>query len=304
MRYHVLINANSGTTLKVGQSEIEKTLREHLHIETLDFLEGEALFQRMEELMETPYPMLIGGGDGSMARAAQIHMAAKKPFGILPFGTMNLLARDLDIPVEFYDSVKAYKETQVVSIDAAMANDQVFLCCAAFGSMPEAARVREESRHLPDILMLPRVTAYVYKRLDFHRKRHIRLTLDDMFRKIRTGMLIVSNNCYVPGERGAFYKETLQDGVLGVYTVTPKSLWDKIRLAVSLRTGAWKSDPSVSEAHANTVVINTNRKTELISLDGEPVEMKMPLRCHVLRQALQVIIPVPVTDKKAQTEAA
>jgi diacylglycerol kinase family enzyme len=304
MRYHVLINANSGTTLKVGQAEIEKTLREELDIETLDFLEGEAFFQRIEELMDTPYPMLIGGGDGSMAKAAQLHLAANKPFGILPFGTMNLLARDLDIPVEFHESVKAYQETQIVSIDAAMANDQVFLCCAAFGSMPEAARVRERNRHLPDIIMLPRVTAYVYNRLDFHRKRHIRLTLDNTFRKIRTGMLIVSNNCYVPGERGAFYKETLQDGVLGVYTVTPKSLWDKVRLAISLRTGAWKSDPSVTEAHANNVVINTNRKTELISLDGEPIEMKMPLRCHVMRQCLQVIVPVPVTVEKEKPEAA
>ncbi|MDB5491724.1 MAG: diacylglycerol kinase catalytic region [Micavibrio sp.] len=302
MRYHVLINARSGTTLKVGQEEIEKTLRENLEIETLDFLEGEVLFSRMKELTETPYPILIGGGDGSMAKAAQIHLAVNKPFGILPFGTMNLLARDLDIPVDFQESVKAYKETQIISIDVAKANDEVFLCCAAFGSMPEAARVREKNRHLPDIIMLPRVTAYVYNRLDFHRKRHIRLTLDNTFKKIRTGMLIVSNNCYVPGERGAFYKETLQEGVLGVYTVTPKTLWDKIRLAISLRTGAWRSDPSVSEAHANTVVINTNRKTELISLDGEPLEMKMPLRCHVMKQALQVIVPVPVAAEV--TEAA
>ena len=172
--------------------------------------------------------------------------------------------------------------------------------CAAFGSMPEAARVRDKNRHLPDIIMLPRVTAYVYNRLDFHRKRHIRLTMDNTFKKIRTGMLIISNNCYVPGERGAFYKETLQEGVLGVYTVTPKSLWDKIRLAVSMHTGAWKSDPSVTEAHANTVVINTNRKTELISLDGEPLEMKMPLRCHVMKQALQVIVPMPVAAEASE----
>lgn len=302
MRFHVLINANSGTTLKVGQEEIEKTLRENLDIETLDFLAGKELFDRMEELMDTPYPMLIGGGDGSMAKAAQIHLKAKKPFGILPFGTMNLLARDLDIPVEFVESVKAYRQTQLISIDAAAANDEIFLCCAAFGSMPEAARVREKNRHLPDIIMLPRITAYVYNRLDYHRRRTIRLTIDNTFKKIRTGMLIVSNNCYVPGERGAFYKETLQDGVLGVYTVTPKSLWAKIRLAISMRTGAWRSDPSVAEAHANSVVINTNRRTELISLDGEPMEMKMPLRCHVMKGALKLIVPLPETVEA--TEAA
>lgn len=300
MRFHVLINAKSGTTLKVGQEQIEKTLRENLDIETLDFLEGQELFDRMEALMDTPYPMLIGGGDGSMAKAAQIHLKAKKPFGVLPFGTMNLLARDLEIPIEFEDSVKAYKETQTISIDAATANGEIFLCCAAFGSMPEAAQVREENRHLPDIVMMPKVTAFVYQRLDFHRRRTIRLSLDNSFKKIRTGMLIISNNCFTPGADGVFRKDSLQEGVLGVYTVTPKSLWQKVRLAFAMHRGAWRSDPSVGEAHANIVTINTNRKTELISLDGEPMLMKMPLRCTVMKGALQLIVPMPQAVEAAE----
>jgi diacylglycerol kinase family enzyme len=59
-----------------------------------------------------------------------------------------------------------------------------------------------------------------------------------------------------------------------------------------MRSGAWTSDPSVMEYKAVTVVLNTNRKSELISIDGEPVEMKMPLRCTLIQQALEVIVPM------------
>ena len=43
--------------------------------------------------------LVIAGGDGTIACAAQQIVGTDVTLGILPFGTMNLLAVDLGIPV-------------------------------------------------------------------------------------------------------------------------------------------------------------------------------------------------------------
>lgn len=41
----------------------------------------------------------MAGGDGTVACAARVLAGGAMPLGILPSGTMNLLARDLAIPI-------------------------------------------------------------------------------------------------------------------------------------------------------------------------------------------------------------
>lgn len=293
MPFHVLINAQSGTARKLGPEKMQAMVEASgLDYADINILPPDELNDKMEGFLQDDDPVLVGGGDGTIARAAALHLKAGKPFGILPCGTMNLLAQDLKIPVDFESALQAYRDTKAISIDVGMVEDKPFLCCAAFGTMPEAAKLREEGRGLPNIVLLPRLTAYVFRRLDFTRRRHLRLTIDNKFKSIKTGMLVVSNNNYnacTPAE--PFKKGDLQDGLLGIYTVTPKGLKEKIRLFISMKKGAWKDDPAVSEESARRIVLNTNRRKELISLDGEPQEMKMPLEFRVHPRALDVIVP-------------
>ena len=64
-----------------------------------------------------------------------------------------------------------------------------------------------------------------------------------------------------------------------------------MRFMVRLQTGAWKKDPVLLEYVAETVTIETGRQKELVSIDGEPIEMQMPLKLRVLPKALEVITP-------------
>src|SRR5690606_8950163 len=54
-----------------------------------------ALIKGRDRAMER---IIIGGGDGTMRRAAGALIAADRPVGILPMGTANDLARSLGIP--------------------------------------------------------------------------------------------------------------------------------------------------------------------------------------------------------------
>ncbi|WP_369122593.1 diacylglycerol/lipid kinase family protein, partial [Clostridioides difficile] len=44
--------------------------------------------------------VVVAGGDGSMACAAAVMAGRDTPLGLLPLGTMNLLAKDLGLPID------------------------------------------------------------------------------------------------------------------------------------------------------------------------------------------------------------
>ena len=293
MSFHILINARSGTVLTLGEEKIRALVAESgIDYKSLDILPPEDFFPRMTELMADDAPLLVGAGDGTLSKTASLHLKAGKAFGIRPCGTMTMLALDLRSSVDIAQALAGYRETETVAIDVGMVRDRVFLCCASFGTMPEAAELREKNRGLPAIISIPRVAAAVLRSLDYRNRRHVHLTLDNRARKFKIGMLVISNNRYNPVSAAEpFKKDALQDGVLGVYMVSTHSLWDKIRFFIRLKTGGWRRDQTVIEDRAERIVMKTHRGSELISVDGEPETMTMPLEFKILPKALKVIVP-------------
>lgn len=300
MSFNILINSHSGTVLALGEDKI-RTLVEASGVDckSLHILPPEEFFPKMVEMMEDDTPLLVGAGDGTISKTASLHLKKGKAFGILPCGTMNMLALDLHIPIDFSQAIDAYADTEIIPIDVGMVRDRVFLCCASFGTMPEAAKLREKTRHLPALISIPRVAATVLRSLDYRNRRNVHLTLDNRAKKFKIGMLVISNNRYNPVSAAEpFKKDDLQDGILGVYMVSTHSLWDKIRFFIRLKTGGWRRDQTVIEDRAQTIIMKTQRGSELISVDGEPELMTMPLEFKIMPKALKVIVPVikPIPD--------
>ena len=218
-----------------------------------------------------------------------------KAFGILPFGTMNMMAHDLNVPVELDNMFKAYTDTRTAHIDVGIVNDYPFLCCASLGVMPEASRMREETRNLPAVFSMPQLGVFVLNELDKTKRRRVTMSIDGKERRIKTGTLVISNNQYAlsqtHGEHNNFRKESLSDGLLGIYSASPPSFWAKIRLLAKLQLGAWRNDPALKEYIAKTVALKTGNNKELISIDGEPIEMHTPLNFSIKQKALKVIVP-------------
>jgi diacylglycerol kinase family enzyme len=244
---------------------------------------------------ESHAPPLVGGGDVTIAAAASLHMELDKPFGILPMGTMNLLARDLGVPsvLEHENIFDLYKYSCIRAIDVGMANDRPFLCCAAIGTIPEASLFREKIRHVPDVLMVPRLTAYVMERMDVAHMRSLQIQAGGKEMSVQTSALVISNNRFAHSADAAhrLAKNSLQDGTLGIYCASPQSLFERIRLLLNLQQGKLETEPSVQETQATSVYVQTENEEELVSIDGEPVTLKTPLSFRILSGALKIITP-------------
>lgn len=289
-RYHLLVNSHSGAASKLGRDKLEDFIIESgLQVETFDFLPPDEFGVRLKALVDSPYPVIIGGGDGSIAKCAEPHIKKDKPFAVLPLGTMNFLAQDIGMPLDAREGLSALRRTRTVAVDVGTVNDRAFLCAASWGAMPESGKFREENRSLPNIVLIPRLTMHILRQIDLTERRLVKATIDGRTRWVKTGMLIVSNNLFNASLFDPMRRTSLQGGVLGVYTVSPHGLYEKLRLLFHLKRGGW--DPSIREHLAHDVVLETRKPTELISVDGEPIEMQSPFRFKIRRKALKILVP-------------
>lgn len=296
--FQIYINQSSGTAQKLGADDIRSIVKSSgIGVESLSLLPPDEFFNQMKILSKenSKARVLIGGGDGTITSVAKIMKEKDKAFGILPMGTMNLMAHDLGIPIAFEAAVNAYAgKTKQISIDVGYVNAELFLCSAAIGTIPESSVFREEHRTQSDPVLIPRLTLYVMQQLDPSHQRSYEMLVDGKKHRFKSAMLVISNNAYDASKNilePALRRSSLVDGQLAVYSAAPANVWDKIRFLTSLGLGGWSKDPKVRQWFGRDILLKTGAEQELVSLDGETVTLNMPLRLSVERQSLKLWVP-------------
>lgn len=295
----VVVNGKAGAMLdQPGAAEAfanifaEAGLKPH-------FIPPEAgpLPQRIRLARETGHAMVIvAGGDGTVACAAQTLVGGDVPLGILPFGTMNLLAKDLGIPVgDAAAAVRVLATGVERSIDVAEVNGQVFLCGSMLGIPTRLARFREAQRgrglraRVGGWVLMARAGMRYLRR---YLPRRLELRVDDETAVLRVPSLTVTSNLLDDTAGRLFARRRLDGGELGIYIVTRMTLGDVARLAVRFMRGAWRRDPVMIERRADHLEIRTRTRRRLrVMNDGEVMLMEAPLHYRIRPRALRVLAP-------------
>ncbi len=102
--------------------------------------------QLLEEAKSKDQPVIIGGGDGSVRAAAQKLAGTQVPLGVIPLGTMNLFAREIEMPLDFDAALEAIATGEEMRVDAASVNGDIFLCNSLMGLPAIFSRHRETLR--------------------------------------------------------------------------------------------------------------------------------------------------------------
>ena len=296
-KFVILINKNSGTVLRLGEEKVRAMLAERLGDRTisLELLETKDIQTTLHKLaQQKPKGVLIGGGDGTAVCAAEILGPAKVPFAVLPLGTMNLLAQDLGSAVTFEQTLERLETFARHDIDVGLCNGRMFLCSAVVGFVPESAVVREELREAATIETLARFVGTIRRGLggEIRHRLFIKRREGEDAHALETTSLIVSNNAFVKNpSSGAerFLRETLTTGKLGVYSAAPKDIMDGLKIALALWQGDWQEQESIMSFQTPELIVDTPDRDILVSLDGEPVTMELPLKFSVLPKGLPVL---------------
>jgi|MDTB01.3.fsa_nt_gb diacylglycerol kinase family enzyme len=294
--YDIYINKDAGTVRHLGREALEKRLADSaIKIRHLFILSAPELLEKIAQIDEND-KVLIGGGDGTIRSCAKHFIAQKTCFGILPLGTMNLLAQDLKIPNDLEAALNAYaQDSTTMSMDVGIVNEDVFLCCAGIGVMPSASQERESARKSKsDLLVYAQLASHVFEHFDHDIK--FEFIIDGKATNIKSPSVVVSNNQYEPDKsiikKINFTRERLQDGLLGLYSIAPKGFFEKMNLLWLMKLGNWKKTRAIKAQTAKQLSINIPRQRQaLISLDGETQNMTLPLDFSIQRKALHIIVP-------------
>ena len=184
--------------------------------------------------------IVAAGGDGTITAVASALVGTDTALAILPFGTVNLLARDLGIPLDLNAAIAALAAMQPRKIDVGEVNGAVFLHKIVFGFVPGLAAARERLRGRGFLshasVSGPCGPARPAGATDQSRDRNRK----QGWRTMRVSAVAVSNNYYDEGVGRFFRRSCLDGGSLGLYALKRSDLWTIIKVASGMLMGHWR----------------------------------------------------------------
>lgn len=253
---------------------------------------------------ERPAPDVIVavGGDGTINAGAALAVEAGAALVIVPAGTMNLMARDLDMPLDPTALITALDRLTIRPIDTAAASEHAFLHSSLLGLVPAMAVLREEFRKQRGFRARWR-TAIAMVRTAFGAPTlRLRLETAEGARVMSTRSLAVTCNLLAGNALGSHKRAHLDAGVLGVYVSTHRGRLAPLRIIVTLAMGRLPKDPETLSLQCRSLRVDSRRRFVRLSNDGEVVWARTPVLFRVLPGSLRVAVPEPPSAPPPGTE--
>ena len=230
--------------------------------------------------------VFVCGGDGTVMAAAGAMAEFDTPLAILPAGTGNLLARNLDLPID--DETECLRigiEGRERLIDLAAAEGKKFAVMAGLGF--DAAIMRDAPEKLKAKVGWP---AYIVSAAKHLRGNSIRITLtvDDgppLHRRVRT--VLVGNVGKLQGNIPLLPDAEPDDGVLDVVLIATRGIFDWLRVVWHVLRRTESADRTTERFTGKHLLIEAAH-SQPRQLDGDVIENGRRLDITVEPAALKV----------------
>ena len=307
MRATLIVNPNSGgagsaarlapavATLRAGGWQIDVVSTSG---------PGDATNQARQAREAGQAVVIVAGGDGTINEAAQALVGTTMPLAPLPFGTANVLARQMGLPLDPVAAARALLTAEPRPIDVGEARwgelgqpspaTRHFLLWAGVGFDAEVARNLNQTFKrwlgVPAVVVASVWTGFWY------RGSLADITLQSAASRQsfsrQTGLTVVANaGLYALMQ--LHHDALMDDGRFDVTVFAGRGRWRRLRQFVSLLFGRHHQAADVEAYQAQSIVIHPRRPMP-IQLDGEPVG-HTPLQIELRPKALTVLAPRPVS---------
>ena len=299
----LVMNGSAGALLgqAAGAGSLEDLLRaEAARLEVIPEAAG-TLPERMARALETGADcVVVAGGDGTIACAAQALAGSRTALGIIPCGTMNLLGQDLGLdPTDRQHAVRVLGEgieraIDVGEVTGADGEGHVFLCASMLGTPARLSRHREAGRERGNGVLAWGVFAFAAMRaLRANRSTRLVLRYDGIVRRVRTPSLTIAVNRLDDESGRLFGRSRLEGGKLAIYVVRRSSVLGQVGMLLRM---AWRGNlraPEIEIITTEAVEIGSPRRALHVLVDGELRLLGPALKYAIRPKALRVLAPAP-----------
>ncbi|UFN50398.1 diacylglycerol kinase [Roseomonas sp. OT10] len=305
----LVLNTRAGTL--TGRPELPERIEAILRDSGLDLrVIGEDAAPDMEGRLDLAAAdpaelVIVGGGDGTLRGAAQRLAGTGRLLGILPLGTLNLLAKDLGLPLDPEEATQVAAHGITREIDVGEVNGEVFTCQSVLGLPNHIGRHRQLHRRERTIFSRLRLWIALIRAMG-HPPLRLALTRpgDPRRRRIWALALSVVNNPYEESLGRLFHRPRLSGGVLAVYRPRRFGLLWAIRMLLAMALGAWRNPAELEILHTPALTLRSRRSHLRVMNDGEMLVLATPLEYRSRPGALRVRVPPPPVDAAAEGPAA
>jgi diacylglycerol kinase (ATP) len=239
--------------------------------------------------------IFVWGGDGTVQRCIDAVAGTKATLAILPAGTANLLATNLQIPGDLTEAVQVGLHGDRRAFDTGSVNGEHFAVMAGAGF--DARMIKDADRGMKD--RVGRV-AYLYTGARNLSARRAKATVEvdgQRFFKGRVSCVLVGNVGKVLGGVEAFTGARPDDGLLDLGVITAKNPVEWVRTLGRVALGKAEGSPFVELNQGKRFRIRFDRQLPY-ELDGGARSAATKLRIKVHPAAIRICVPEPAPDRR------
>jgi diacylglycerol kinase (ATP) len=288
-----VINPISGGKQKEEhETTIKKTFESLPHKVEFLLLQGKNDAQALKKTIEQVKPQIVVavGGDGTVSMVAKEIMCTDMQLGILPAGSANGMARELDIPINIDEALQILLKGTVKKVDIISINKLMCLHLSDIGLNARLIKYFEEG-NMRGKLGYAKVALKVL----LHRQ-NIRVIIHSKDKEIkRDAFMVVLANASKYGTGAVINPQgDLSDGFFEVVIIKKLGLGTLLKLWLSPKG----LDPKKIEVFpAKAVHIHTQKKMHF-QVDGEYIGKVHNIHAEIQPAKLNILLPEVRTTKE------
>lgn len=238
-----------------------------------------------EEKVDSVFAM---GGDGTVNEAISglAEQSYRPTFGFFPLGTVNDLARSLNISMDPQEAIESFDIEQKTSLDIGKVNDDYFMNIVSVGSIPEAISDVdvEEKTKFGKLAYFVNGVKEVFNDENYH----FTLEIDGERTEIESSAIVIVLTRTIGGFTHIVPEAKNNDGNLYLLYLKDQSITDRLKSVPDIIKGVDQSTDSIGYTPFKEGRLTVKEEAELRpSVDGDEGP-ELPLTIKVLPQHLDV----------------
>jgi diacylglycerol kinase (ATP) len=240
-----------------------------------------------QQCVEKRYDAVIAvGGDGTINNTAKYLAGSEIPFGIIPLGSGNGLARHLKIDTDVARALGIINRFNYSYIDTGLVNDEFFINVAGAGF---DAHVSWMFANAPSrgFWQYTKITLGEFAR---YKPREYTLVIDGKTHTEQAFLVCVANGSQYGNNAYIAPLANINDGTFEITVIKPFRLHHVLALGLRMFNKTLHRSALVKISGGSHIIIKRT-ENEVVNIDGEPVMLSKDLDIKLKPANLKIIVP-------------
>ncbi len=233
------------------------------------------------------------GGDGTINEVVQGLVGSETALGVLPLGTVNVWARETDIPLGAAEAREVLLHGVRRKIDLGQVDTRYFLLMAGIGFDGAVTQIVEK-KSLKKLGVIGYLLGSIWVALKYNRFPVV-IRLGEKQIKTMAYQIIIGNTQLYAGALKFTWQAKCDDGLLDICIVKYRNRLDRFLGMMDFLINHRVSKEVINYETSAAIEIITKRPIPM-QIDGDPVG-KAPAHFKVVPEALNVIVPESASAK-------